>query len=117
MLFSLTSGSGTLPVGEEMLRLRTYEKLQSLVHQGAVTRTVTGAVKKYKGVASRMVAVGAEMKSCAPNGTQDFRPKLPLRPDYRASGADLIVGSLDLVANFDVWTRASPFRQLTPVHR
>jgi hypothetical protein len=48
--------------GEEMLRLRTYEKLQSLVHQGAVTRTVTGVTKKYKGVASRMVAVSAEMK-------------------------------------------------------
>src|ERR1051325_8550001 len=28
--------------GEEMLRLRTYEKLQGLVHQGAVKRTVTG---------------------------------------------------------------------------
>ena len=49
-------------VGEEMLRLRTYEKLQSLVHQGAVTRTVTGATKKYKGVTKRMVAVSAEMK-------------------------------------------------------
>jgi hypothetical protein len=30
--------------GEEMLRLRTYEKLQGLVNQGAVTRTVTGIV-------------------------------------------------------------------------
>ena len=48
--------------GEEMLRLRTYEKLQSLVNRGAVTRTVTGAIKKYKGVASRMVTVRAEMK-------------------------------------------------------
>ena len=48
--------------GEEMLRLRTYEKLQSLVHQGAVTRTVMGATKKYKGVGKRMVAVSAEMK-------------------------------------------------------
>jgi hypothetical protein len=48
--------------GEEMLRLRTYEKLQSLVSRGAVTRTVTGAIKKYKGVASRMVTVRAEMK-------------------------------------------------------
>ena len=47
--------------GEEMLRLRTYEKLQSLVNQGAVTRTVTGATKKYKGVAKRMAAVSAEM--------------------------------------------------------
>src|SRR6266699_4626503 len=48
--------------GEEMLRLRTYEKLQSLVGQGAVTRTVTGITKKYRGVASRMVKVSGEMK-------------------------------------------------------
>src|SRR5437773_10902796 len=48
--------------GEEMLRLRTYEKLQGLVNQGAVTRTVTGITKKYKGVASRMVTLKAEMK-------------------------------------------------------
>ena len=48
--------------GEEMLRLRTYEKLQGLVNQGAVTRTVTGIVKKYKGVAAKLAALGAEMK-------------------------------------------------------
>src|SRR5436305_14578787 len=48
--------------GEELLRLRTYEKLQSLVSQGADTRTVTGHIKKYKGVASRMVTVSAELK-------------------------------------------------------
>ncbi len=48
--------------GEEMLRLRAYEKLQSLVSQGAVTRKVTGIVKKYKGVAPRLVALSAEMK-------------------------------------------------------
>src|SRR5205823_1480190 len=36
--------------GEEMLRLRSYEKLQGLVNQGAVTRTVKGITKKYKGV-------------------------------------------------------------------
>jgi hypothetical protein len=48
--------------GEEMLRLRVYEKLQSLVSQGAVTRTVTGIVKKYKGVAARLRALSAEMK-------------------------------------------------------
>src|SRR5437667_5653683 len=49
--------------GEEMLRLRVYEKLQGLVHQGAVTRTVTGITKKYKGVAKRMVVLRAEMKA------------------------------------------------------
>ncbi len=48
--------------GEEMLRLRAYEKLQSLVSQGAVNRTVTGATKKYKGVAARLSILSAEMK-------------------------------------------------------
>jgi hypothetical protein len=48
--------------GEDMLRLRVYEKLQSLVSQGAVTRTATGIVKKYKGVAARLRVLNAEMK-------------------------------------------------------
>src|SRR6266566_7726109 len=49
--------------GEEMLRLRAYEKLQGLVSQGAVNRTVTGTTKKYKGVATRMVVLRDEMKA------------------------------------------------------
>ena len=49
--------------GEEMLRLRAYEKLQGLVSQGAVNRTVTGVTKKYKGVGPRMVVLRAEMKA------------------------------------------------------
>ena len=49
--------------GEELLRLRAYEKLQGLVHQGAVKRTVIGITKKYKGVAKRMVVLRAEMKA------------------------------------------------------
>ncbi len=48
--------------GEEMLRLRAYEKLQGLVSQGAVNRTITGGTKKYKGVATRLQALSAEMK-------------------------------------------------------
>lgn len=48
--------------GEEMLRLRAYEKLQSLVSQGAVNRTVNGTVKKYKGVPARLAALNAEQK-------------------------------------------------------
>jgi hypothetical protein len=48
--------------GEEMLRLRAYEKLQGLVSQGAVDRKVTGAVKKYKGVAARLAVLSAEQK-------------------------------------------------------
>ena len=49
--------------GEELLRLRAYETLQGLVHSGAVTRTVTGITKKYKGVAKRMIVLRAEMKA------------------------------------------------------
>ncbi|MEP6603633.1 MAG: hypothetical protein ABJB69_06785 [Spartobacteria bacterium] len=48
--------------GEEMLRLRAYEKLQGLVSQGAVNRTVKGVTKKYKGVSSRLQTLSAEMK-------------------------------------------------------
>ena len=48
--------------GEEMLRLRVYEKLQGLVSQGAVNRTVTGITKKYRGVAPRLRGLSAEMK-------------------------------------------------------
>src|SRR6266705_5437532 len=49
--------------GEEMLRLRAYEKLQGLVNQGAVHREVTGTTKKYKGVATRMAELRTEMKA------------------------------------------------------
>ena len=49
--------------GEEMLRLRAYEKLQGLVNQGAVNRKVTGTTKKYKGVATRMAELRTEMKA------------------------------------------------------
>jgi hypothetical protein len=48
--------------GEEMLRLRAYEKLQSLVSQGAVKKTVTGVVKKYRGISAPLMVVNAEMK-------------------------------------------------------
>jgi hypothetical protein len=61
--------------GEEMLRLRTYEKLQSLVSQGAVIRTVAGITKKYKGVAARMVALSAEMEVLRAEWSQKLRAK------------------------------------------
>src|SRR5436189_3577496 len=61
--------------GEEMLRLRVYEKLQGLVHAGAVTRTVTGITKKYKGVAARMVTLGAEMKVLRAEWSAKLRAK------------------------------------------
>jgi hypothetical protein len=65
--------------GEEMLRLRSYEKLQGLVNQGAVTRTVTGITKKYKGVASRMVGLKAEMKVLRAEWSQKLLNKASAR--------------------------------------
>ncbi len=61
--------------GEEMLRLRAYEKLQSLVSQGAVNRTVNGLTKKYKGVGPRLLAVSAEMKVLRTEWNQRTRAK------------------------------------------
>src|SRR6266850_6379484 len=65
--------------GEEMLRLRSYEKLQGLVNQGAVTRTVTGTTKKYKGVAPRMVTLKAEMKVLRSDWAQKLLTKAAAR--------------------------------------
>jgi hypothetical protein len=61
--------------GEDMLRLRAYEKLQILVNQGAVTRTATGLVKKYKGVNARLLALRAEMKVLRAEWNQKARAK------------------------------------------
>jgi len=64
--------------GEELLRLRAYEKLQGLVHQGAVKRTVIGITKKYKGVPKRMVVLRTKMKALRAACEQRAR----LRMDY-----------------------------------
>src|SRR5947208_7916977 len=61
--------------GEEMLRLRAYEKLQGLVNQGAVNRKVTGTTKKYKGVAARMRGLKAEMKLLRADWAKKLRAK------------------------------------------
>jgi len=65
--------------GEEMLRLRVYEKLQGLVGRGAVNRTVTGITKKYKGVAPRMVTLSAEMKLLRAEWSQKLLTKAAAR--------------------------------------
>ncbi len=65
--------------GEEMLRLRVYEKLQGLVGQGAVNRTITGTTKKYKGVAPRMRGLKAEMKLLRAGWAKKLRAKAAAR--------------------------------------
>jgi hypothetical protein len=61
--------------GEEMLRLRSYEKLQSLVSQGAVQRKVNGVTKKYKGVPARMLALRAEMTTLRADWNERLQAK------------------------------------------
>ena len=67
--------------GEELLRLRAYEKLQGLVHQGAVKRTVIGITKKYKGVPKRMVVLRTKMKALRAACEQRARAKVAPRPN------------------------------------
>ena len=43
--------------GEEMLRLRVYEKLQGFVSKGMVKKTITASVKTYLGLASLSAAL------------------------------------------------------------
>jgi hypothetical protein len=65
--------------GEEMMRLRVYEKLQWLVGQGAVERTINGTTKKYKGVAPRLRPMSAEMKVLRAEWNQRARAKAAAR--------------------------------------
>ena len=80
--------------GEEMLRLRVYEKLQGLVGQGAVDRIVAGTTKKYKGVAPRLLVLSAEMKVLRGNWNRRRRVKAAVanlitpRRRSRVSGKD-----------------------------
>ncbi len=62
LVFTNLRARNAVSGGEEMLRLRSYEKLQSLVDRGAVKKTVTGAVKNYKGVRAPLLVLTAEMQ-------------------------------------------------------
>ena len=62
--------------GEEMLRLRTYEKLQNLVRQGQVKKTG----KKYKGVTNALLLLSESLKEFRKNGPS-FSPRRSLAPE------------------------------------
>lgn len=62
--------------GEEMLRLRAYEKLQNLVHAGFVKKTG----KKYTGVAAALatfLATAADLNAKFAAGTHSRPPGRP----------------------------------------
>ena len=60
--------------GEEMLRLRAYEKLQTLVSRGMVKKTL----KKYKGLASLANAIPTVPPAVAPSLAAAVPAALPL---------------------------------------
>jgi hypothetical protein len=59
--------------GEEMLRLRTYDKLQNLVRHGQVKKTG----KKYKGVTNALLLLSESLKEFRKNGPS-FSPRSSL---------------------------------------
>jgi len=46
---------------EDLARLRIYEKLQQLVTQGAVNKTMVKEIKKYRGTASLASVLAAAL--------------------------------------------------------
>lgn len=63
IVFTNLRAQNSVSGGEEMLRLRTYEKLHSLVSQGAVKKTITNASKRYKGVPAPLLELTAQLKA------------------------------------------------------
>lgn len=59
--------------GEDMFRLRVYEKLQALVSRGMVDKATTNGVKEYFGLASLAAALPA-------NPADAVDPLSPLTP-------------------------------------
>jgi len=62
LVFANLRARNAVSGGEEMLRLRSYEKLQSLVDRGAVKKTISGAVKNYRGVSAPLLVLTSEMQ-------------------------------------------------------
>ena len=52
--------------GEEMLRLRVYEKLQNFVSKGMVDKKTTAGIKEYQGLASLASALPPSLVPVAP---------------------------------------------------
>jgi hypothetical protein len=58
LLYATLHARNAASGGDEMLRLRAYEKLQNLVHDGMVTKTA----KKYRGRPAALLVVSARLE-------------------------------------------------------
>ena len=66
--------------GEEMLRLRVYEKLQSMVSRGMVSKVMNRGVKEYLGLASLASALPLAPLTPAEVALAAALPLTPLTP-------------------------------------
>ena len=71
--------------GEEMLRLRAYEKLQNLVQAGIVKKTG----KEYKGVASALVTFMETVTVLNANFAAGNHTRLPMAQNVSSSKASI----------------------------
>jgi len=71
--------------GEEMLRLRAYEKLQNLVQAGIVTKKG----KEYKGVASALVSFMETVTELNANFAAGIHNRLPMAQNASSSKASI----------------------------
>jgi hypothetical protein len=60
-LYTNMKGRNLANGGEEMMRLRAYEKLQALVNRGMVEKRVTKKAKTYRGLAALSSALPKRM--------------------------------------------------------
>jgi hypothetical protein len=58
LIYANLHARGAASGGDEMLRLRAYEKLQNLVHDGMVTKIA----KKYRGRPAALLQVSARLE-------------------------------------------------------
>jgi hypothetical protein len=71
--------------GEEMLRLRAYEKLQNLVQAGIVKKTG----KEYKGVASALATFMETVTALNANFAAGIHNRLPVAENVSSSKASI----------------------------
>jgi len=88
--------------GEEMLRLRAYEKLQNLVGQGQVKKTG----KQYKGVRKSILILAESLRDLRKNGPS-FTPRPPF-PVKKSGPVEVEKKAVKVVKAVKVKKIASP---------
>jgi hypothetical protein len=102
--------------GEEMLRLRAYEKLQNLVQAGVIKRVG----KEYQGVGpalANFLATAAELNAKFAAGIHNRPPSAPAAEVVTKSPAVAVATKSPTVAVVTKSATAKPVRRRTPASR